>query len=108
MQLIICGNINVNYLAHNSRRKILDIILSSFNLSSTVYFPDRLQNKSATVIDIIFIDISKFPNYVISPLYNSLSDYDAQLITLSDVDLKIQKPEFKIIRRIDTYCMLDF
>ena len=79
-QLIICGDTNVNYLVYNSRRKILDAVLSSFNLSSTVYFPTRLQNKSATAVDNIFIGTSKFPNYVVSPLYNGLSDHDAQLI----------------------------
>jgi hypothetical protein len=64
--VIICGDTNVNYLVHNSRRKILDALLSSFNLPSTVYFPTRLQNKSATAIDNIFIDASKFPNYVMA------------------------------------------
>ena len=76
MQFIICGNIYVNYLIHNSRRKILDTLLASFNF----YFPTRLENKSATVIDSIFIDTSKFAHYIISPLYNGLSDHDAQLI----------------------------
>jgi len=80
MQFFIHGDINVNYLFHNSRRKILDTLLASFNLSSIVYFPTRLQNKSATANDNIFIDISKFSHYVISPLYNGLSDHDAQLI----------------------------
>jgi hypothetical protein len=103
MQLIICVDINVNYLAHNSRRKMLDALLSSFNLSSTVYFPTRLENKSATAIDNVFIDTCNFPNYVVSPLYNGLSDHDAQLFKLSDIDIKIQNPKFKIIRRIDTY-----
>jgi hypothetical protein len=65
-----------------------------------------LQNKSATAIDSIFIDTSKFPNYiVVSHLY---TDHDAQLITLSDIDIKIQNPTFKIIIRIDTYSVLDF
>ena len=76
MQFIICGDINVNYLLHNSMRKILNAALSLFNLFSTVYFPTRLQNKSAKAIDNIFIDTSKFPNYVVFPLYNSLSDHD--------------------------------
>jgi hypothetical protein len=97
MQLIICGDINVNYLVRNSRRKILDALLSSFNLSSTVYFPTALQNKSAKAVDKIFIDTSEFPNYVVSPLYTGLSDHDAQLIMLSDIDMKIQNPKFKII-----------
>jgi hypothetical protein len=89
MQLFICGDTNVNYLVHNNRRKILDALLSSFNLSSTVCFPTRLQNKSATAIDSIFIDTSIFPNYVVSPLYDGLSDHDAQLIKLSNIDVKI-------------------
>jgi hypothetical protein len=87
---------------------MLDALLFSFTLSSTVYFPTSLQNIPAMAIDNIFIDASKFPNYVVSPLYTGLSDHDAQLITLSDIDVKIQNPKFKIIRRIDTYSILDF
>jgi hypothetical protein len=44
-------------------------------------FPTTLQNNSVTVID-IFIDTSKFANYVIPPLFNGLSDHDVQLIEL--------------------------
>jgi len=36
MQFNICGDINVNYLPHDSRGKILDILLAPFNLSSIV------------------------------------------------------------------------
>jgi len=86
----------------------VDALLSLFNLSSTVYFLATLQNKSETTIDSIFIDISKFPNYIVSPLYTALSDHDAQLNTLRNSDIKIQNPKFKIIRRIDTYSILDF
>jgi len=89
-------------------RKILNALLSSFNLSSTHYFPTRLQNKSATAIDNIFIDTSKFSNYVVSPLHNGLSDHDARLIKLNDIDIKIQNPKFKIIRRTDTYSVFNF
>jgi hypothetical protein len=67
----------------------LDDLLASYNLFSTVYFPTRLQNKSAMAIDNIF-DTYKFANYVVFPLLNGLSDHDAQLIQLSDIDLKIQ------------------
>jgi hypothetical protein len=107
-QYIICGDINTNYLVENNIKKILDDLLASYNLSSTVYFPTRLQNNSATAIDNIFVDTSKFPDYVISPLFNGLSDHDAQLIKLRDIDLKIQNAKVKIIRKIDTYSMLDF
>ena len=111
MQFITRGDINVNYFIHNSTRKILDALLSSFNLSSTVYLPTRPQNKSATAIYNIFIDTIdtfKFPTYVVSPLHNGLSDHDAQLNKLSDIDIKIHNSKFKIIRRTDTYPVFDF
>jgi len=98
MQFIICGDINVNYLVHNRRRKILGALLSSFSLSSIVYFPTRLQNKSATAIGNIFIDTSN----------NGLPDHDARLIKINDIGIKIQNSKFKIIRRIDTYSVFDF
>jgi hypothetical protein len=52
---------------------------------STVNFPTRLENNSATAIDNIFIDASFQGNYGIHPLCNGLSDHDAQLIVLTEV-----------------------
>jgi hypothetical protein len=37
-----------------------------------------------------------------------MSDQNAKLIKLSDIDIKIQNPKFKIITRTDTYSILDF
>jgi hypothetical protein len=105
---IICGDININYLVENNRKKILDALLASYNLFSIVYFPTRLHNNSATEIDNIFVDTSKFANYVIIPLFNGLSDYDTQLIKLSDVDLKIHNANVKIMRKFDAYSILEF
>jgi len=35
------------------------------------------------------INVSKFEDYIISPLVNGLADHDAQLITINDIKLKI-------------------
>jgi len=66
-------------------------------LTSTVYFPTRIQNNSVTAIDNVFIKVSKFDDYVISPLAYRLSDHDTQLITINDTDLKIlnNTPRYK-------------
>ena len=61
-QLIICGDININYPVENNKKALLDSLLASYNLTSTVYFPTRIQNTSATTTDSIFI---KFPNWTI-------------------------------------------
>jgi hypothetical protein len=57
----------------------MDLLLASYNLLSTINFPTRLQNGSATAIDNIFIDASLHGNYAIYPLSNGLLDHDAQL-----------------------------
>jgi hypothetical protein len=61
-------------------KKQLDTLLSSFNLTSTVHFPTKIQNNSISEIDNIFIDLNRIGNYTISPLVNGLSDYDGQMI----------------------------
>jgi hypothetical protein len=63
--VVLCGDINVNYLTDNNKKKKLDLLLASFNLLSTVNFPTRLQIGSATVIDNIFIDAFLQGNYEI-------------------------------------------
>jgi hypothetical protein len=83
-QIIICGDIK--YLVENKKKNLLDSLMASYNLISTVYFPTRIQNNSVTAIDSIFINVSKFDDYtgIISPLVNGLSDHDAQLITINE------------------------
>jgi hypothetical protein len=75
IKIVLCYDINVNYLIDNSKRRKLDLPLASFNLVSTVNFPTRLQNNSTIAIDNIFIDASFQGTYGIHPLCNGLSDH---------------------------------
>ena len=52
---IICGDINVDYPVESERKKQLDNLLHSFNLTSIITFPTRVQNNSITTIDNIYI-----------------------------------------------------
>jgi len=71
-------------------------------------FPIEIQNTSATVIDNIFIDISHFESYTVTPILNGLSDHVAQLLMISTdySNMPIQKP--KNPRKINKYMMYDF
>ena len=73
-----------------------------------MYFPTRFQNSSATAIDNIFIETSKFANYTTFPPLHGLSDYNAQLIMIYDTGLKLRKEKSITIKKIDTYTMFDF
>ena len=83
-------------------------MLASYNLTNTVYFPTRIQNTSATAIDNIFINVSKFDDYIIFPIVNGLSDHDAQLIAINDRNLKILNSTPHFIRNIDKHGIFDF
>jgi hypothetical protein len=75
---IICGDINIDYLSDSEKKRQLDAVLLSYSSSAIVHFPTRSQYQSSTWIDNIFIDTYKFTNYSIFPLYNGLSDHDAE------------------------------
>jgi len=82
--IIICGDININYLRESEKKNHLDNLLLSYNLTSIINFPMRVQNTSATAIDNIFTDTCQFESYTIIPILNGLSDHDAQLLMISN------------------------
>jgi exonuclease III len=74
---IICGDININYPKESEDKTHLDNNLLSYNLISIINFLIRIQNTSFTAIDNIFIDVSQFESYTVTPITNGLSDHDA-------------------------------
>jgi hypothetical protein len=75
--------VELKLIIDNERKKQLDAVLLSCNLTATVHFPSRVQNQSNMAMDNIFLD-----NYKFSPVYNGLSDHDAQLLTIKDINLQ--------------------
>ena len=71
---------NINYLESNNKKNQLDNLLGTYNLIDTVFFPTRIVNNSATLIDNIFVDNRR--SYTIEPCMNGLSDHDSQILTL--------------------------
>jgi hypothetical protein len=71
--------------AMKEEKKQLHSVLLSYNLTSTVDFPSRVQNQSSTAIDNY-----KFKKYTVSAIYNGLSNHDAQLLTIKDILVNLQ------------------
>jgi hypothetical protein len=84
----------------------LDNLLGSCNLIGTVYFPTRIANNSATLINNIFINNRR--NYTIKSHINGLSDHDAQLITLNNFSFPTSKIESTYIRNINKNTIAEF
>ena len=56
VEIIICGDININYLTDSTHKQLQDSLLASYGLCSTVKFPTKIQNNSHSAIDNIFIN----------------------------------------------------
>jgi hypothetical protein len=96
------------HLTANDKKRQLDAVLLTYNLSAIVHFPTRSQGYSSTAIDNIFIDTHKFINYTASLLNNGLSDHDAQLLIINNVNLQLQNHRIYTIRNIHNYSMEEF
>jgi exonuclease III len=81
--LIICGDVNVNYLQESNRKSQLSMLLNSYYLFSTVQFPTRTYKNSISAIDNICIDTTKIDTYEVTPVINGLSDHDAQFLKIN-------------------------
>jgi len=97
--------LNIDYLTENDRKRWLDSVLQTYNLTAIVNFLTRSQGNSNTTIDNIFIDNSKISNYTVSPFNNGLSDCDAQLLIIKDTNLQSQSHYVYITRNINNYSL---
>jgi hypothetical protein len=85
----------------------MESLLATFNLTSTVTFPTRIDKNSSTLIDNIYIDIKSF-HYTVHPHINGLSDHDARLIELYNILNIKTNNHYKLIRRQDRYSISTF
>jgi hypothetical protein len=64
IQIIICGDINIDYLAENCHKHQLDALLATYNLHSRVQFPTRNLNGSISAIEtylLIYLTMVNIP-----------------------------------------------
>jgi hypothetical protein len=70
-------------------------LLKTHNLSHTVNFATRIQNCLSTAIDDIFRDSAKLSSSCIPPIANSLSDHNAQFLTVNIITTKVHSISLK-------------
>jgi hypothetical protein len=57
LNLSLCGDINIDYLTKNDRKRQLDSVLQTYNLTAIVNFSTRSQGISSTATDNILTDV---------------------------------------------------
>jgi hypothetical protein len=92
-------------MENKKKYKLVNLFLL-YNLTRIISFPVRVLNTSAASIDNIFIDISKFLSYDVTPVFNCLSDHDAQLLMISTDCFHI--PKSKTVRKVNMYTIPEF
>jgi hypothetical protein len=84
VDIIICGDININYFSDSYHKQHLNSLLAFHGLYSIIQFPTRILKKSYSLIDNIFINSYKFTNFSVYPIINGLSDHDVQNLIIQD------------------------
>jgi len=107
LMIVVGGDGNINYLSENDMRKQLDAMLISYNLTNRADFLTRIQNKSSTVIENIFIDTLHVSKFLITPVVIGLSD-DAQLLTINEINLNKQTCHTKIFGNVNKNSIIKF
>ena len=105
--IITCGDININYLDNTKNKQQLDALLASYGLHSIVDFPTRIKNYSSTAID-NFIKKYKNSNFTTGPQLNGLSDHDAQILILNNLEIQNSRVGYYTKRLINEITMLEF
>jgi hypothetical protein len=106
--IVIYGDVNVNYLKDNNRRSQLDAVLHSYNLVGIAGFPTRFGLNSQTATGNVSIDTSTIGKYDLYPPINRLSNHDAQLLILHTGQKKENECHTYTKRKINKYTIADF
>jgi hypothetical protein len=87
--------------------QLLNSLLTSYSLYSIIGFPTRIHNNSHTMVCNIFINKFKNESYSVYFLINGLSDHDAQVLSLYNINLTDDGNEFYFYRKILNTCEMN-
>lgn len=105
IEVIMCGQLNVNYLADKcNKHQQLENLLATYNLISAVQFATRIISRTNSAVDNnTFVDISHIRKYTACLFIKDLSDHDTQIIKLQNTLTQNKLSETKIIRKFAKY-----
>lgn len=95
LNIILCGDFNLDILTKNSESREFLCLLRSFNMQPYIDEPTRITNHSATCIDNI---ISNLPRFNVNVIELSLSDHTLQYASFELLLDTERKDYFKYIR----------
>jgi hypothetical protein len=73
-----------------------------------VTFPTRICEHTSTSIDNVFIDTTRFNNFIVSPINNGLSEHEGQVLIIVFPITLIREHQTYTYRKINTFTVADF
>jgi hypothetical protein len=101
VELIICGDTNINYLIENYKKEQLQSVLDTYNLVQIISFPTRISSTSISLIDNFFLDRSIYNKFHVYPAINGLSDHDGQILILENLQAVMQSKHENAFREMN-------
>ena len=108
--IILCGDININYLLNSPERNELVDILHAYGFDNYLEEPTRRTSISSSAIDYICTNFGKDSyNISTSVCFNGISDHSAQFLKINcNLDLNVNKFTYKRVYSSDNYATLFF
>jgi len=85
IKFLIFGDLNVNFLTDSNLNLQITLLLQSYIMFHTIYFPTRTNKNFSSAIDSIWIDYCRVNSFEVFPLINGLSDHDAPYLVLNKI-----------------------
>ena len=91
VSFLICGDLNISLLVNSSEATKLLTLMKTYNLTQMVDFPTRITHCTKTLLDASFVDTTICTKIESIPFINGLSDHDAQITCLHQINTATQK-----------------
>jgi len=85
-RLVLCGDLNVNFLQHNNKLVDLQNLLVMNNLTNIVKSPTRISDRSVSLIDVMIVDNTDNEMFTVNQDLG-YSDHLAQLLYMKSKNL---------------------
>jgi hypothetical protein len=91
LTFLVCGDLNINLLSNCNEATKLLTLMKTYNLTQIVDFPTRITYCTETLLDVTFVDTTICPETESIPFINGVSDHDARITCLHQINIAPQK-----------------
>jgi hypothetical protein len=88
---LICGDLNINLLVNSNEATKLLTLMKTYNLMQMVNYLTRITYCTETLLDVTFVDTTICTKIESITFINGLSDHNAQITCLHQINTPTQK-----------------